>query len=67
MIGLPASTPLDDFLVGACNDFVVVPALELDPDATAMQRRAQTTVAIEASVLLFVAVATVFLTVASSN
>jgi copper transport protein len=54
-------------LLGAYNHFVVVPALELDPDATAMQRRAQMTVSIEAIVLLFVAVATVFLTVASTN
>ena len=46
---------------------MVVPALESNPDAATMQRRAQTTVSIEALLLFLVAIATVFLTVAATT
>jgi copper transport protein len=53
--------------IGAYNHFVVVPALERDPDDAAVLGRSRTTVLIEAVILLFVVVVTVFLSVASTN
>ena len=53
--------------LGAYNHFVVVPKLELDPDASTMLRRARSTITVEAVMLLGVAVITVFLSVASTN
>lgn len=53
--------------IGAYNHFAVVPALAADPDGAAIARRACTAITIEALVLLFVVVATVFLVEASTN
>lgn len=53
--------------IGAYNHFAVVPAIAADPDGAAIARRARTAITIEALVLLFVAVATVFLVEASTT
>jgi copper transport protein len=54
-------------VIGAYNHFVVVPAMERDPDDRRAASRARATLTAEAVVLLFVTIATVFLTTASSN
>ncbi len=53
--------------IGAYNHFVVVPAMDGDTDADTMSQRARTAIVIEAVVLLFVVVVTVFLVGASTN
>ncbi len=53
--------------IGAYNHFAVVPALVADPNGAAIARRARTAITIEALVLLFVVVATVFLVEASTT
>ena len=53
--------------IGAYNHFVVVPALERQPDPATVARRARTTVTLEAIVLLCVVIVTVFLKRASIN
>jgi copper transport protein len=53
--------------VGGYNHFAIVPTMERDPDDRALASRARITLTVEAILLLFVAIATVFLTTASTN
>lgn len=53
--------------VGAYNHFVVVPAIERDPDDRATATLVRRTMTAEAAVLVFVAIVTVLLTTASTN
>ena len=54
-------------VIGAYNHFVVVPAMDRDPDDRATATLARRTVTAEALVLVSVAILTVFLTTASTN
>jgi copper transport protein len=53
--------------VGGYNHFVIVPALESDPDDAQANHRSRTTLAVEALMLVCVALVTVLLTRASIN